>query len=60
MKSIEVIVDAEGNVKMEAFGFKGQACEKALKVLQEALGSVKSKTPKPDWYVQEVGKVGVG
>lgn len=60
MKQIVVTVDAEGQVSIEAVGFRGQSCEKATAALEQAMGIVKSKDKKPDWYVQEVGKAQVG
>ena len=39
-KGIEVIVDKEGTVEIEAVGYSGAACEQATKFLEEALGSI--------------------
>lgn len=53
MKAFEVIVDAEGKVSIKAVGFKGNACEKASKALEEAMGITTKSTKTPDWYQQE-------
>jgi len=39
MKSIEVIVDAEGAVSLQIKGFNGQGCKSASEVLEKALGA---------------------
>ena len=60
MKSIVVNVSDTGEVKIEAIGFKGASCEKATAAIEKALGVVKSKTKKPDFYQdnQQQAKVG--
>lgn len=60
MRQIIVIVDSDGNVKIEAVGYKGPACTKATQALEEALGMVKSRDKRPDYYVEEVRKASVG
>jgi hypothetical protein len=59
-KSIEVIVQPTGEVKIDAVGFKGADCEKATKFLEKALGQVSSKQKKPEYYRQarNVQKIG--
>jgi Protein of unknown function (DUF2997) len=47
---VTVDIDEEGNASSEAAGFKGVGCVKALKLLSDALGKVKSETLKPDYY----------
>jgi hypothetical protein len=48
----EIIVDVspEGNVKIDAVGYEGKACEQATKALEEALGVVTQKTKKPEYH----------
>ena len=58
MKSVEVIVSAEGVVTVEAVGFSGQACEKATAAIEKALGMTKTKTKKKEWSQQNVQHVG--
>ena len=54
MKQIIIEVSPTGELKIEAVGFKGNACEKATKALEEALGTAGSRTKKPDWYQTNV------
>ena len=53
-RSIQVVVGPTGEVTIEAAGFKGQACEKATAALEAALGVVKGRKKKPDYYAQAV------
>ena len=46
-RSIEVIVNADGSLVVDAIGFKGPDCEKATRFLEEALGRVAAKQRKP-------------
>ena len=46
-RSIEVIVNADGSLAVDAIGFKGPDCEKATRFLEEALGRIASKQRKP-------------
>ena len=49
-KTIEVIVDTGGGIRIDAVGFKGADCEKATAFLEKALGTVKGKTRKPEYH----------
>ena len=59
MKNKEIIIDIDpkGEVDIEAIGFKGGTCEKALAPIEEAIGEVKSRKRKPEFYQKE--KAGV-
>ena len=46
-RSIEVIVNADGSLVVDAIGFKGPNCEKATRFLEEALGRIAAKQRKP-------------
>lgn len=37
-KEIEIQIDKNGKVSVEAFGFKGQGCEEAIKFIIDGLG----------------------
>ena len=52
MKTIEVIVSADGSIKIDAVGFSGPDCEKATRFLEEALGRTTGKSKKPEHYRQ--------
>ena len=45
--SIEVIVMPDGQLIVDAIGFKGPDCEKATRFLEEALGQIATKQRKP-------------
>lgn len=53
MKSLEVIVSPDGEVTISAVGFKGNACEKATKALEQAMGIAGKKKFKPEYFAQE-------
>ena len=46
-RSIEVIVNVDGSLVVDAVGFKGPECDKATRFLEEALGQIASKQRKP-------------
>ncbi len=53
MKSVTFII-GDGQVEMEAHGFKGGACEAATKAFEEVLGgNVTGKKLKADFYAKE-------
>jgi len=51
-KSIEVTIQTDGKVQIEAIGFKGGACEKATQAIEQALGTVASRKKKPEYFQQ--------
>lgn len=60
MKTIEVIVQTDGALKIDAVGFSGPDCEKATRFLEDALGRPTGKTKKPEHsrQVQRQQRVG--
>ena len=44
---IDVIVNVDGSLVVDAVGFKGPECDKATRFLEEALGQIASKQRKP-------------
>lgn len=54
MKEVVITVKADGSVEVEAFGFKGPACEKAIDMLIDGLGQTKDKKKKPEFFQQQV------
>ena len=52
MKSIEVIVEPGGGLRIEALGFSGPDCEKATEYLEKALGQVTGKHHKPEYHAR--------
>jgi len=51
-KTIEVIVQPDGSLKIDALGFQGADCEKATRFLEQALGRVAGSQKKPEYYRQ--------
>jgi len=52
-KQIIVSVSEDGTIKIEAVGFKGNACEKATAAIEQALGTPGKRTKKPEYYQQQ-------
>lgn len=52
-EKIIVTVSKKGEVKIEAQNFADNACLKATKSLEEALGKVQSRTKKPEASVPQ-------
>ena len=49
-KRIKVLISPEGEVTVEAIGYKGKACEEATRGIEKMLGSVTEKKFKPERY----------
>ena len=49
-KTIEVVVNPDGGIRIDAVGFKGADCEKATAFLEKALGQVKARQKKPEFH----------
>lgn len=60
MKTVEITIDPDGGVTIEATGFKGGSCERATKALEEAMGVAGKRDKKPSYYQQEVSPQKVG
>lgn len=52
-KTIEVVVDASGQLRIDAEGFKGADCEDATRFLEDALGTVSERRRKPEYTSRE-------
>jgi len=52
-KQIVVTIDTAGEVKIEALGFRGGACEKATAEIEKALGVPGKKTFKPERWQEQ-------
>ncbi len=48
-RAIEVTVSPNGDILIDAIGFKGADCEKATRFLEEALGVIAQKQKKPEY-----------
>ena len=49
-QSIQVTVQPDGAVQVEALGFTGADCESATRFLEEALGIPAKRSRKPEYY----------
>ena len=52
MPEIEITVSADGQVQIEALGVVGASCTDLTKALEDALGSVESRSCKTEFYEQ--------
>ncbi len=59
-KTIEVVVNTDGGIRIDAVGFKGADCEKATAFLEKALGTVKGKQKKPEYHQRAQAQQRVG
>jgi hypothetical protein len=50
MKVVEIIINASGQLTINAAGFSGTDCEKATAFLEQALGKLTAKQRKPEFY----------
>lgn len=49
MSKIEITIDLDGSVTVDAVGFKGKSCQEATAFL-DSLGKVASDVKKPEFY----------
>lgn len=49
-REIEVLVDQDGTVSIEAIGYEGAHCEAATEHIERALGRVHKRRRKPEYY----------
>ncbi|MBU6231559.1 DUF2997 domain-containing protein [Patescibacteria group bacterium] len=59
-RSIVVSVSPDGEVKVEAVGFKGGSCEKATQAIEKALGTSGPRTKKPEYFQQNTNQQKAG
>jgi len=59
-KTIEVIVQQDGSLKIDAVGFHGADCDKATAFLEQALGKATGRQKKPEFYRQAQHQQRVG
>ena len=52
-REIEIIIDPDGTVHLEAFGFEGKGCHEALERLRKQLGNLKKTSKKSEYYKQK-------
>jgi hypothetical protein len=52
MRTIEITIDPDGEIKVAGKGFKGAECEAALAEFEEILGQVTESKKTPEWFQQ--------
>jgi len=50
--TIEIIVSPDGDISIDAIGFKGPDCEKATRAMEEALGVVQQRSKKLEYLAK--------
>ena len=60
MKTVQVTVSPEGEVLVEALGFKGKGCKAATEAIEKALGVTGKTKTKPEFDAQELAIQKVG
>jgi hypothetical protein len=60
MKTIDILINKEGQLTINAVGFHGADCEKATAFLEAALGELQHRERKPEYrrQVRQQQKVG--
>ena len=53
MKTIEIIVNPQGQVTLQTKSFTGSACKEASRLIEQALGIVQSDRPTAEFYQSE-------
>tara|TARA_R110000803_G_scaffold57589_2_gene115530 strand:+ start:177 stop:383 length:207 start_codon:yes stop_codon:yes gene_type:complete len=51
MKEIEIVIDTNGEVAIEAHGFKGTGCKDATKNIEAAFGGSATSVAKPEMHM---------
>lgn len=49
MKTVEILINASGQLTINAAGFSGSDCEKATAFLEQTLGRLAAKQRKPEF-----------
>ena len=55
-RTIDIIVSPNGEITINAIGFKGADCEKATRAMEEALGGVSNRVKKPEYHASTTAK----
>lgn len=54
---IEILYGPEGEIVIEAFGFKGKSCKEATKFLEDALGKAVNVKQKVEWHFRNAENI---
>lgn len=55
-RTLEITIAPGGAIAIEASGFKGSDCEQATRELEQALGIVRQRTRKPEFYQKAINQ----
>ena len=55
MKTIEVVVDPRGGIKVRTKGFTGPECREASRFVEQALGAKLAETLTPEFHQEQKG-----
>lgn len=53
MQQVEIVIDADGNAKVEAKCVKGKSCVELTKEIEAALGETVKDVKKPEYLQQQ-------
>jgi hypothetical protein len=53
MKTIEIIIDPQGKIRLQTKGYSGISCKEASKAIEQALGLVQTDQPTPEMYTHQ-------
>ena len=56
-KKIEILFGPNGEIEIEAFGYKGRGCKDASKFLEDALGTAKDIKSKSEWFLKNAESI---
>jgi hypothetical protein len=59
-KQIKILYGPNGEIEIEAVGYKGKGCKEATKFLEEALGTEKDTKQKAEWFVENAEAIEKG
>jgi hypothetical protein len=55
VKTIEIVVDPKGGIKVLTKGFSGSECREASRFVEQALGVKLAETLTPEFYQEQKG-----
>ena len=55
MKTIEIVVDPKGSIKVQTRGFTGSECREASRFVEQALGAKLTETLTPEFHQEQNG-----
>ena len=59
-KQIKILYGPNGEIEIEAVGYKGKGCKEATKFLEEALGTERDSKQKAEWFIKNAEAIEKG